>query len=307
MRGLLARLAAAVLVAAAALVVPVPLAQAAACGDGSGVTVVVDYASLGGGVGQSCAGTGTARQQFEAARYALTDVQSQPGLVCRVAGAPADVSCQDSPPAGAYWALWTSDGKSGRWSYASRGVDTLRVPAGGTVAFVWDDVAGDRTPSVSPAVHATVPTAVPTTSAPSTQPTKKPTKQPTKQPTRKPTEQPTEQPSTQTTAQPAEPPASPPSTAPTTAAPSTSASPTSPSQPAESAPGKASGTKVSELPSSPASTAPSATDEPVVSPAAQQSEQEDGVPTWLVLTLLGLVLVAAGAVAVRRRRTSRTP
>ena len=48
------------------------------------------------------------------------------------------------PPTNAYWGLFWSNGTSGTWAYASEGVDSLSVPAGGSVEL---RVAGQQLPA----------------------------------------------------------------------------------------------------------------------------------------------------------------
>ncbi|VXB83961.1 hypothetical protein [Nocardioides sp. AX2bis] len=158
----LARSAAALALAVAGLAVPVTAASvltagpaaAATCGGGPGVTVVVDRAGLGGGTTTGCDGDGgRATDNFADTGVGLTYAQRDPGFVCRVGGAPASDPCVNTSPADAYWGLWWSDGTSGTWRYSSVGVGSLTVPAGGSVAFRFND--GDRTPpSVAPPVKA---------------------------------------------------------------------------------------------------------------------------------------------------------
>ena len=157
-----ARSAAALALAAGSLAVPVTAASvltaapaaAATCGGGPGVTVVVDRASLGGGASSGCDGDGgTATDNFADTGVALTYAQREPGFVCRVNGVPQNDPCQNASPRDAYWGLWWSDGRSGRWRYSSVGVGSLSVPAGGSVAFRFS--TGDSTPpAVAPPVRA---------------------------------------------------------------------------------------------------------------------------------------------------------
>jgi hypothetical protein len=151
-------------------------ARATSCGTANGVTVVVDFHQLGGGVKTACDlhGAGrTADIQLTDVGHQLTYVQRQPGFVCRVDGAPANDPCVNTPPSDAYWSLWWSDGKSGRWSYSSAGVASLKVPAGGYVALSWQGGGGKATPRTAPVPH---PTSSPT-------PTHPPTSHPTAAPT----------------------------------------------------------------------------------------------------------------------------
>jgi hypothetical protein len=174
---LAARLVAAVVLTAATTALPVAPAHAAACTSADGVTVVVDYHELGGGVGQVCDAGGAGKRaaaQFADAGFALTRVQRQPGFVCRVQGKPASDPCVNTPPADAYWGRWWSDGKSGGWTYATQGVDSLTVPKGGSVALSWNGSASKSAPGVAPAKH--------TSPSPSPTPTPNPPKQPSPQP-----------------------------------------------------------------------------------------------------------------------------
>ena len=121
------------------------------------MTVVVDYHQLGGGVQQACDADGggkAASTVFPDSGFPLAYVQRQPGFVCRVSGAPASDPCVNTPPAGAYWSLWWSDGKSGTWTYSSTGVGSLKVPDGGYVAFSWQGQAGKAAPGVTPTPRA---------------------------------------------------------------------------------------------------------------------------------------------------------
>lgn len=117
------------------------------------VTVVVDYAELGDGVRGACATNAgdRASEIFVEAGFPLDYAVRSAGFVCRVTKAPADAGCVDAAPATAYWSLWWSDGTSGEWSYATRGPQALRVPAGGYVAFVWHEGSGNaQPPQVAP-------------------------------------------------------------------------------------------------------------------------------------------------------------
>lgn len=136
--------AAAATAAAAAVLLPAPSATAAACSGDTGVTVVVDGSGTYGGVASSCVSDGggdTAADLFEVS-HDLTRVQNFPGAVCKVDGLPGNANCTRMPPSDAYWGLFWSDG-SGSWTYSSEGVDSLDVPDGGGVAFVWQD-GGDQ-------------------------------------------------------------------------------------------------------------------------------------------------------------------
>jgi hypothetical protein len=144
--------------AAATMVLPgvtVAPAAAATCSDASGITVVVDRGVLGGSPSQTCVAGGgkDAATLFAEAGHELERVQSFPGAVCRVDGAPANANCGRMPPTNEYWGLFWSDGKSGSWVYSSSGVDNLDVPAGGSVAFAWQSSNTRRNPTVKPPDH----------------------------------------------------------------------------------------------------------------------------------------------------------
>jgi len=160
-----------ILAVAGAGFVPAP-ANAAYC-SGSGVNVVVDRGALGGGITKDCDSSGNrnAARAFEDTGHHLTYVASQPGFVCSVDGAPQPV-CPSTPPADAYWGLYWSDGTGG-WKYASVGATSLTIPAGGSVAFSWQNGGGDP-PGVAPA------SPVPATHSPTPTPTQQP--RPTKKP-----------------------------------------------------------------------------------------------------------------------------
>ncbi|HEY0949677.1 hypothetical protein, partial [Nocardioides sp.] len=155
---ILSRIAAAATLAAAAYAgLPAAPASAAGCPSADGVTVVVDFHELGGGVQTGCVADGggqTASQLFPAAGFPLTYVQRQQGFVCRVSGKPADDPCVNTPPADAYWALYWSDGKSGRWTYATSSAGGQHVPDGGYVAFSWQGSDNSSPPGTSPTPRA---------------------------------------------------------------------------------------------------------------------------------------------------------
>ncbi|MEW2378605.1 hypothetical protein AB0883_21250 [Micromonospora sp. NPDC047812] len=130
-------LAAAVATVALTAVEPAPrAAHAAACTGTSGVTVVVDFAALGGGVQVACApgdpATGVAALQ--GAGFTVTGTQRW-GLafVCRINGKPtvATDPCVNTPPATAYWSYWHAS-SGGAWSYSTSGASSYN-PAPGTV------------------------------------------------------------------------------------------------------------------------------------------------------------------------------
>jgi len=150
-RSRLAGLVAATLIAAAGLVgFSVPPASAALC-SGKGVNVVVEFRALGGGVRKGCdpsGGNRAARAVFGAAGFTLKDHPGEQGFVCQIDSKPRSVG--DCKATDSYWGLYWSDGKSGRWTYATSGVDGLKVPTGGFVAFAWQGTSEKTPPVASP-------------------------------------------------------------------------------------------------------------------------------------------------------------
>lgn len=166
---LAARVAVATLVATSASALAGAPASAAGCPSARGVTLVVDFNQLGPQNEQRCVPSGggsTAAELLDGNGFPLTYVQRQPGFVCRVSGLPRQDPCVNTPPADAYWALWWSDGSTGRWSYATTSAGSLEIPDGGYVALAWDQVDGDPTPSLTPSRHAAGATAGRASAAP---------------------------------------------------------------------------------------------------------------------------------------------
>ena len=124
-------------------------AHAASCSGADGVTVIVDFAELGGGVTAGCADVADgarAAATVQAAGYSLTMATRAAGFVCRVNGAPASDPCVDASPADAYWSVWWADGKGGNWVYSSQGVASLRATSGGYIALAWHQGSGRSQP-----------------------------------------------------------------------------------------------------------------------------------------------------------------
>lgn len=277
--------AAALVVAAAGGLLPASPAAAAACAGSDGVSVVVDFHELGGGVRTACVSDGagkTAATVFPAAGFSLDYVQRQPGMVCRVSGAPADAACVNSPPANAYWSLWWSDGDSGTWTYATLGVGGLKVPDGGYLAFSWNGSSGRVEPGFAPAPHVDHPS--PSTSS-------RPTKTP----------KPTHSAGTGTTSS---------SAAASGSASSAAASATPSESPTESAsskgPGRQQSDSASAAASATAAASPDASTDSDTSPVSSEAAEPDdgGLPGWVGPVVVVALLAAGGAAAVVRRRRS---
>jgi hypothetical protein len=158
-----ARAALLTVLAGAALAVPAAPASAAVCSQGSGVTVVVDFASLGGGTQTRCAAgdPSSGLAALRGAGFQPTRAAQEPGyFVCRIDGKPANDPCQRTSPADAYWSYWHAK-PAGTWSFSSTGAADYN-PAPGTVEG-WAFGAGKPPSSPPPRASAASPQA---TSAP---------------------------------------------------------------------------------------------------------------------------------------------
>lgn len=260
-----------------------PAASAAGvCPDATGVVVVVDFGQLGGGVQQHCvAGSGGAASGiFGQAGYPLDYVQREPGFVCRVAGKPSADPCVNTPPANAYWGLFWSDGKSGTWSYATTGAQSLRIPSGGYVGFAWQGQSGQVKPGMTPIARLAQPSPSPSSASPSSGAGSSGSSgSPTKHKTRH------AQPSVSPT----------PAVASESAESSASAAPTGPASPKA----KKSAKSAQPSPSSVAPTAPAASAQGVAAEPPRQAGV--GAPWWAVLGVAGLL--GAGGLWWRRQRS----
>jgi hypothetical protein len=158
--------------AAAALVgVPGTRAQAASCTAPS-VAVVVDFGHFGGGIQRGCVAPGGTGLQVLAAVFAVTQVQREPGFVCRINGLPtqAQDACINTPPSNAYWAYFHGRAGSG-WVYSAGSAATYVPPPGTVEGWAF---GGGAPPGVS------VASVLPTKPSPSpTHPRPKPTHAPT--------------------------------------------------------------------------------------------------------------------------------
>lgn len=160
---------------AATVLVPAPAAYAASgtCAERGGVTVVVDPGDLTAAEPTTACvdpgpGVGVAEDHFTVAGHEHEFVQRIPGMVCRVDGEPADQSCAQAPSADAYWGLYWSAEDAQGWKHADLGVTELEVPAGGSVAWAWQDGDEPDLPSVPPGGGSAEPAEGDETSAEST-------------------------------------------------------------------------------------------------------------------------------------------
>ena len=134
----------------------------------SGVIVAVNYGILGAEPLEECV-------EFAAEEALAADVLAFAGVetvgtdtygdqvVCRVNGFPSETeellvpgfdphleTCEDMPPAHAYWALWVKADSDSAWDYAMEGVGTLMVTPGSSLGLAFS--AGDdiEQPSTTP-------------------------------------------------------------------------------------------------------------------------------------------------------------
>lgn len=122
------------------------------CSGATGVTVVVDFGSYGGTVVRCAAGDPTsASDALRAARFSQVRVQRDPAFLCRIDEVPGEKqdACVVTPPAGAYWALWTVN-RDGAWTFANLGVDALDPKPGSVIGFAFGA-------SAKPGIEAPVP------------------------------------------------------------------------------------------------------------------------------------------------------
>lgn len=160
---------------AAALLLPLggtvvataPAAVADGC-SAAEVTVLVDFASLGGGVQTGCTGGDPASgvEALQSAGFPPTRAAAERSgyFVCRIAGKPADDPCQRASPAGASWSYWHGE-PGGSWTYAGQGAGSYD-PAPGTVEG-WSFGAGDPPSAPPPRLAAApAPPAAPAPAAP---------------------------------------------------------------------------------------------------------------------------------------------
>ncbi|GAB3647527.1 hypothetical protein GCM10028833_11470 [Glycomyces tarimensis] len=91
------------------------------------------------------------------AGFAVTEVTSFPGAVCRIDDYP-EADCGPMPPAGASWSYWYAADANDEWTYAASGAGVRDPDRGEFEGWVFGD--GSRPPTVAPG-DAAVPTARP--------------------------------------------------------------------------------------------------------------------------------------------------
>lgn len=173
MRRLLASLGATALLTGAGLALSPP-AQAAACAGTSGVTVVVQS---GSSADVRCVpgDPSSAGAALQSAGFSVTQVQTQPGAICTINGAPS-VSCVRMPPTSQYWSVHHAPA-GGSWTYSSKGAFAYDPAPGTVVGF---RLGSGQAPSIAP----------PKVAAPAPKPTAQATPRPTSDPAPRPTSAP---------------------------------------------------------------------------------------------------------------------
>ena len=134
--------------------------------DCAGVSVVIDYGPGGPDRQVLCVeGDGGVAANVVASAGVTTEGTAAYGdlVVCRVnsyppTGSPIEVAgedpyietCQEMPPAFAYWALWIKRAGASEWGYAEEGVGTLELSPGDALGFVFSTGGDTPTPDSGP-------------------------------------------------------------------------------------------------------------------------------------------------------------
>lgn len=137
---------------------PIKPAQAwtdGACTTNDGVTVIVDYARLGGGTIVRCAqgSQSTGISALKNAGFPLEYVQEKSSFglfICRIGGKPtkSEDPCKITPPANAYWSYWHSP-RGGKWQYSNFGAGNRTPPTGSVEGWRFSN-GSYATPNVAP-------------------------------------------------------------------------------------------------------------------------------------------------------------
>jgi hypothetical protein len=253
------------LVATAVVAAP---AQAVGCADSS-VTVVVQFKDGHTETGCTSGDPHSGLEALTLAGFTWKPVVGQPSAVCTINGSP-DGNCWG----GDYWAYFHAK-PGGSWSYASTGGGGYDPKPGSVEGWRFGTGAAPETKPPGEAVS--TPTPKPT---PTAKPTKKPTRKPTQKPGSVATQPDPSAPTSATTNASTGPDASPSGTATQTATADSTAPSGSPSPGTTASVDAAPGTTSQQKPA---------------------SEPDKGISWIWGVVLLGVLAVAGGAVAVRRR------
>lgn len=123
--------------------------------DGScdGVIVAVDFAGQGDQITSCVAINGTSEVAKDVLGQAGVSIEGTKAygdaVVCRVNGVPSATeellvegeephleTCDEFPPAFAYWALWVKASDDAAWDYATEGVSSLQLSKGQSIGLV---------------------------------------------------------------------------------------------------------------------------------------------------------------------------
>lgn len=134
--------------------------------DGScdGVVVEVNFGELGERIEECVSINGTTEVAKDVLSQAGVSVEGTKeygdAVVCRVNQFPSATdpiqiegqdphleTCEEFPPAFAYWALWVKNSADAEWEYAMEGVSTLQLGKGQSVGLVFSTNGETPTPS----------------------------------------------------------------------------------------------------------------------------------------------------------------
>jgi hypothetical protein len=121
-------------------------------GSCDGVVVEVNFAGQGEQITSCVAINGTSEVAKDVLGQAGVSVEGTKAygdaVVCRVNGVPSSTepllvegqdphleSCDEFPPAFAYWALWVKDSDGSEWEYATEGVSSLQLLKGQSIGL----------------------------------------------------------------------------------------------------------------------------------------------------------------------------
>ena len=138
-----------------------------ACTATAGVIVAVDFGPWGGPLLRSCDSTPTTgyAQLNEGGWHTAGTEHDGPGFICRIGYSgyrhdalyptPAQQSCVQTPPAGAYWAFWQAGPGQTSWTYSLSGAVSYRPAPGSVSLWVFGGTnlggtAGSAVPRISP-------------------------------------------------------------------------------------------------------------------------------------------------------------
>jgi hypothetical protein len=131
------------------------------------VIVAVDFAHWGGPVLRSCGTTPTTGYELlnQGGWHTAGTQHDGPGFICRIGYSgfrhateyptPSQQACAQTPPAGAYWALWHAGPGQSTWAYSAYGAMNYSPRPGSVSLWVFggtniSGTAGSALPAISP-------------------------------------------------------------------------------------------------------------------------------------------------------------